>query len=202
MNRRDPDHNAPDRTDVALMLAFKDGDEDAFVTLYRRYRDRIVTFAGRLLSDTGECEEAAQETFLKLYQARERYRPASQFSTFLYRIATNHCLNIRARVERRRRSPDAEVERSAAPTNQGPEAITEKARLRQALRSSIAKLPAKQAGALLLCHYEGLSYREAADVLGVTEGAVKSLLHRARERLQTELSWAIDKTDEVHHAVP
>src|SRR5687768_13647033 len=87
--------------DVALMLAFARGEEDAFVELYERHRDRIVRFTLRMLGDPAQAEEAAQDVFLKLYRTRGSYEPTSRFSTFLYRIATNHCLNLQARVERK-----------------------------------------------------------------------------------------------------
>ena len=76
-----------DDPDVALMLEFTKGREDAFVELYQRHRDRIVSFTGRMLGDRAQAEEAAQDVFLKLYRARESYEPRSRFSTFLYRIA-------------------------------------------------------------------------------------------------------------------
>src|SRR5689334_21414328 len=85
--------------DVDLMLAFSRGREEAFVELYRRYRDRIVAFCRRIVGSDAQAEEAAQEVFLKLYRARDGYEARSRFTTFLYRIAANHCLNMQARVE-------------------------------------------------------------------------------------------------------
>jgi RNA polymerase sigma-70 factor (ECF subfamily) len=202
---RDLNHNTDNEAmvpDESLMLAFREGDEEAFVTLYRRYRDRIVSFSRRLLGDAATAEEAAQDTFVKLYGARRRYHPTSKFSTFLYRIATNHCLNIRARAERRYRAPGTAVEAKADPAALNPEDSADRARLREALWQAIAALPAKQAGALVLCHYEGMSLREASQVLHVTDGAVKSLLHRARQRLQSDLAWTQNPEREVRHAVP
>ena len=85
--------------DVDLMLAFSRGREEAIVELYRRYRDRIVAFCRRIVGSDAQAEEAAQEVFLKLYRARDGYEARSRFTTFLYRIAANHCLNMQARVE-------------------------------------------------------------------------------------------------------
>lgn len=76
--------------EVALMLAFAQGEEAAFVTLYRTYRDRIVGYCTRLVGDRARGEEAAQDVFIKLYRARASYSERGRFSTFLYRIATNH----------------------------------------------------------------------------------------------------------------
>ncbi|HEX2675716.1 MAG TPA: sigma-70 family RNA polymerase sigma factor, partial [Polyangiales bacterium] len=86
--------------DAALMLEFAHGDEEAFVKLYRSYRDRMVGYCMRLLGDLAQAEEAAQDVFLKLYGARASYQPQSRFSTYLYRIATHHCWNLRARLDR------------------------------------------------------------------------------------------------------
>src|SRR6476619_6255361 len=118
-----------DDPDVALMLAFTKGREEAFLQLYQRHRDRIVTFTGRMLGDRAQAEEAAQDVFLKLYRARDSYEPRSRFSTFLYRIATNHCLNVQSRVERKLLDREREVERIAAASSGEQHAALERQRL-------------------------------------------------------------------------
>lgn len=203
MNHREPDHKPQSATeadaDAALMAAFAQGDEEAFVTLYRRYRDRMVNFARRLLGDQALAEEAAQDVFLKLYRARDRYRPSSRFSTFIYRIATNHCLNIKARHEHKLTDRSAVAEDLA--TSSAQQALdVERHELQRALRAALAKLPQKQRAALLLCHYEGMSYAEAAQVVEVSESAIKSLIHRARDRMSKELAGLME-TPELDHAV-
>jgi RNA polymerase sigma-70 factor (ECF subfamily) len=188
--------------DVALMLAFAQGREDAFVQLYSRHRDRIVAFARRMLRDQAQAEEAAQEVFLKLYRARASYEPKSRFSTFLYRIATNHCLNVQARLERKLVRRDRAVDDEAAPRSADQHHSLEQSRLRDALAAALEKLPDRQRAALLLVHYEGLSYREAAESIDVSEAAIKSLIHRARTALMTELAPVLGHEDaEVPHAL-
>jgi RNA polymerase sigma-70 factor (ECF subfamily) len=182
------------------MLAFQRGDEEAFVRLYRAWRDRVLNFSRRLLGDAAAGEEAAQEVFLKLYETRARYQPRSRFSTFLYRIATNHCLKLRERHDVSRTDRDGEMDLRAS-TGPGAEHEAGRAELRAALRRALAALPDRQGAAFLLCHYDGLSLREAAEVLGVTEGAVKSLVHRAREALCEKLEPWIGEAGEVSHAV-
>ena len=189
--------------DAALMLAFASGREDAFVELYERHRDRIVGFARRMLGDAAQAEEAAQDVFLKLYGARANYEPRSRFSTFLYRIATNHCLNLRDRVERKL------VDRGRAVEGQLPSGESDQhgdlahKQLRAALGLALDRLPARQRSALLLVHYEGLSYRETADALEVSESAVKSLIHRAREAMIEVLGPQLEtfEREEVGRAV-
>ena len=97
MKKKDTTATKRHDPDVELMLAFKDGDEEAFVQLYEKYRDRIVNFTRRFMGNLAQSEEAAQDVFLKLYKTKSRYTPTARFSTFLFRIATNHCLNLQAR---------------------------------------------------------------------------------------------------------
>jgi RNA polymerase sigma-70 factor (ECF subfamily) len=186
--------------DVALMLAFAKGQEDAFVELYQRHRDRVVHFTRRMLGDQARAEEAAQDVFLKLYRARASYQPRSRFSTFLYRIATNHCLNLHARVERKLVDRSGQVEHHAARTGDQHGALAQK-ELRELLAVALAKLPERQRAALLLVHYEGLSYREAAETIDVSEPALKSLIHRARSAMMEELQPLLAGRTEALHAL-
>jgi len=194
--------------DVALMLAFAHGREEAFVELYTRHRDRIIRYARRMLGDQAKAEEAAQDVFLKLYRARDSYEPKSRFSTYLYRIATNHCINLHARVERRLLVSDPEAIDRALPGAPNQHDALSNDELRASLQVALAKLPKPQRAALLLVHYEGLSYRDAAEVIEVSEGAVKSLIHRARTMLMVELAPLLDTAltrldtgHEVKHAL-
>jgi RNA polymerase sigma-70 factor, ECF subfamily len=187
--------------DVALMLAFATGQEDAFVQLYRRHRDRIVSFTRRMLGNQAQAEEAAQEVFLKLYCARTSYQAKSRFSTFLYRIAINHCLNQQALLEHKLVKRDQPARDWAAPQAGQQDALLRQKQLRAALEAALLKLPERQRAALLLVHYEGLSYREAAESIDVTEGAVKALIHRARAAMVAELEPVLGEIMEVEHAL-
>jgi len=186
--------------DADLMLVFKGCQEEAFVQLYNRYRDRIVNFSRRFLNDQARSEEAAQDVFLKLFGAKKSYEPKSRFTTFIYRIATNHCLNIRGRAEHKLADRATDVEtRPDAAVSDATETVA-RSELRRALAQALATLPKKQSAALLLCHYEGFSYREAAQVIEVSESALKSLIHRAREALMKELEPLMEP-GEIDHAV-
>ncbi|HSI04016.1 MAG: RNA polymerase sigma factor [Myxococcota bacterium] len=178
------------------MTAFAQGNEGAFVELYDRYKIRIFNLARRLLAgDRARAEEAAQDVFLKLYGAKKSYQPTARFSTFLYRIAINHCLNSRARKSERMTSVDPDLDQRTQSEGASAERLLERSDLRESLRVALAKLPDAQRAALVLCHYEGASYREAADMLDVTEAAVKSLVHRARTRLTTDLAQWMPATE-------
>jgi RNA polymerase sigma-70 factor (ECF subfamily) len=195
---RDEGFPATGDPDVALMLAFVAGGEEAFVQLYQRYRDRILRYTLRMLGDQARAEDATQDVFLKLYRARAGYQAKSRFSTYVYRIATNHCLNQRARSDQRLLDVTDDCERAAP--SQVEQMLTQK-RLRAALSSALAKLPERQRAALLLVHYEGLSYREAADSIEVSEAGIKSLIHRARAALTSELQPHLAPILEAEHAL-
>jgi RNA polymerase sigma-70 factor (ECF subfamily) len=195
--------NTPPNPDpeVELMLAFCRGNEDAFVQLYKRYRDRIINHARRLLNDQAQAEEASQEVFLRLYQTRGNYQPLSRFSTFVFRIATNYCLNICARSEHKLQADTPLDGRTVADCSPDQEKLVAQEQLRNTLSNALATLPDKQRAALVLCHYEGLSYLEAAEALEVSESALKSLVHRARQAMIATLGPVVADTPEVTYAL-
>jgi RNA polymerase sigma-70 factor (ECF subfamily) len=171
--------------DATLMLAFQRGDEAAFRALFERHARAMVNFCHHFVRDAARAEELAQDVFVKLYQAAPRYRPTARFKTFLYRIASNHCLNEVRRGEyaagaagagRREEPPDPDALPSG---DAGPEAAAVGAALERAVGVLLGDLPEKQRAALVLCRLEGLSYEEIATVLGTSVPAVKSLVHRA-----------------------
>jgi RNA polymerase sigma-70 factor (ECF subfamily) len=175
---------APD-ADAALMLAFQQGDEGAFRALFERHARAMVRFCDHFVRDAARAEELAQDVFVKLYRASGRYRPSARFKTFLYRIASNHCLNELRRGEYAARAAEApgpeqpadpDAIASPAPT---PEASAEGAALARAVAALLERLPEKQRAAFVLCRLEGLSYDEIAEVLETTVSAVKALVHRA-----------------------
>ena len=190
-----------DDEDAALMVACRDGDEEAFVRLYHRHRDRVINYARRLLGNQAAGEEAAQDVFLKLFKARKRYKPKSRFTTYLYKITTNHCLNLRSRLAQRTTYADADIDTRAKSTA-SQEADAAHAQLQQALLHALKQLPGNQRAALVLVHYEGLTYQEAGAAIGASESSVKSLIHRARKRLSSVLQpWEQHAHSEVDHAL-
>lgn len=175
---------APD-PDATLMLAFQRGDERAFRTLFERHARAMVAFCHHFVRDGGRAEELAQDVFLKLYRAARSYRPSARFRTYLYRIASNHCLNELRRGEYAARpkdgsGPDEPSEPDGLPSGEPtPEAAAEGAALEREVVALLEGLPEKQRAALVLCRFEGLSYEEIAEILDTSVSAVKSLVHRA-----------------------
>ncbi len=177
---------APD-PDAALMLAFQGGDEAAFRALFEKHGRATMAFCQRFVKDAARAEELAQDVFLKLHASADRYEPSARFTTFLYRIATNHCLNEVRRGEYRTRPEVDPASEDGAPLDPDalpgsgatPEEMARGQALSRDVDAMLAALPESQRAALVLARFEGLSYEEIADVLGTTVPAVKSLVHRA-----------------------
>ncbi len=173
--------------DAALMLAFQRGDAQAFRVLYERHARAMVAYCHRFVRDAGRAEELAQDVFVKLHRAAHRYSPSARFKTFLYRVATNHCLNELRRGEyaAREASPgapegDDAPDLDALPSPRAsPQQELEATRLAGAVVKLLEGLPETQRAAFVLCRFEGLSYQEIAETLETSVSAVKSLVHRA-----------------------
>ncbi len=175
--------------DAVLMCRVRDGDDDAFTELFSRWRRPMVRFTVRFVGDQARGEELAQDVFLKLYRARERYEPRERFAAYVFRVATNHCLNELRRAEHKARGENVE-EMSQEPADVGhaaADAVVEAAQIQAAVRVAVGKLPPTQRAALLLLREEGLGYEEIAVALETSVAAVKSLLNRARKALVLEL---------------
>jgi RNA polymerase sigma-70 factor (ECF subfamily) len=168
------------------------GDAGAFAAIVESHQERLLRLCERLLGDAEEARDAAQEVFLKAYRKAAEAKPQGQLYTWLYRIAVNHCLN---KLRRRRlvrflrleTDPDERGLPAFDPPDESPDpaAALEARRRWQATRRAIAKLPENQRAVLVLVRFEGLSYKQTAEVLGITEGAVESRLVRAMRRLET-----------------
>jgi RNA polymerase sigma-70 factor (ECF subfamily) len=169
------------------------GEGDAFARLVDTHQDRLLRLCERLLGDAEESRDAVQEVFLKVWRKAGAVRPQGQVYTWLYRIAVNHCLNKlrRRKLVRflRLESPHPQESANAAPFDPpdgaaDPAAALESRRRWQATRRAIAALPANQRAVLVLARFEGLSYRQIAEVLDITAGAVESRLFRAMRRIE------------------
>jgi len=182
--------------DAALMMRVKEGDLTAFAELADKYKQPIINLAYRMLRDLTEAEDLAQAAFLQVYKSAARYQVSSKFSTWLFTIARNLCLNeIRRRSRHPADSIDAprvEGEDFAPPQYEdrrtvSPPDLILRGELEDKVEEAIGDLPENQRLALLLCQQDELSYEEIAEVLGCSLSATKSLIHRARERLKERL---------------
>lgn len=182
--------------DAALMLRVKQGDTAAFTELVEKYKQPIMNLACRTLRDMTEAEDLAQNVFVQVYKSASRYKSTAKFSTWLFTIARNLCLNeIRRRSRHPADSLDAtHPEQEDQPLQQyedkktfsPPESLLQ-GELAQQIDRALADLPENQRSAILLCRQEDLSYEEIAEALGCSVSATKSLIHRGRETLKERL---------------
>ncbi|MDX1569741.1 MAG: RNA polymerase sigma factor [Xanthomonadales bacterium] len=174
-------------TDEALMLAFRDGDHRAFQLLYERHRGPLFRF---LLGSVGEhatAEELFQDTWMRLVDARQRYRVKARFTTYLYRIAQNRLID-HYRAKRPTERIDPEDGRYGATTeSSGPAAAPEREQSLIAMHRAIAALPLEQRTAFLLRNAQDLSLEEIATITGVGRETVKSRLRYALNKLRAAL---------------
>lgn len=188
--------------DVELMGRVRDGDGAAFRDLFTKYADAVVNFAYRFVGNRDRAEELAQEAFLQIYRARQRYEAKARFTTYLYRVATNLCLNELRRFDYQGRieplegypSEDREEGTRELPDETLPTAEEHLAGLETSARIKkvLDRLPPKQKSALLLSRVEGFSYQDVAICLETTESAVKSLIFRATQTLRENLRDLIE----------
>lgn len=182
--------------DAQLMLRVKRGDAAAFAVLVEKYQQPILNLLTRTLGDPTEAEDLAQAVFLQAWKSARRYRPTAKFSTWLFTIARNLCLNeLRRRARHPAESldaphPAAEGEPHHNPpdarTASPPEALLQ-GELERKIEEALAALPENQRTAILLCRQEELSYEDIAAVLGCSLSATKSLIFRGRETLKRRL---------------
>ena len=186
-----PDRAAPPRDtlgDETLVARAQDGDMRAFEALVRRYQRPIYRLAVRMLDDTGEAEDVTQEVFVTAWRRLRGIQEGKAVRAWLYRIATNRCLNIL-----RARKPTAPLQEEAIPVAgpaTSPEARAEAHERLIALRAALDRLTAEQRACWLLREVEELSYAEIAAILHTTPQAVRGRLARARAELgEAMISW-------------
>jgi RNA polymerase sigma-70 factor (ECF subfamily) len=182
--------------DAVLMLRVKRGDRAAFEALVEKYKQPIVNLMGRMLGDAVEAEDLTQGVFVQVFRSAHRYRDSARFSTWLYTIARNLCLN---ELRRRSRHPAESLDATHADDASHPLHPIADARelsppdrllqqeLEQKIQEALEALPPNQRLAVLLCRQEDVSYEEIARILDCSLSATKSLIHRGRETLKQRL---------------
>ncbi|MBQ7713351.1 MAG: sigma-70 family RNA polymerase sigma factor [Oscillospiraceae bacterium] len=177
--------------EAQLIARCRRGDEAAFETLIRLYEKRVYALCRRMCRDEDDALEAAQDTFLAVWRGVGSFRADAAFSTWLYRLATNACLDVLRREKKRALDvslDDGETPveaRSAAPS---PEEALERGETRRMVREALYALPDEQREVLLLRETEQLSYAEIAAVTGLALGTVRSRISRARSALRDALA--------------
>lgn len=185
-----------DAADVELVERLKRREEAAFNAFVLRYQDRVFRIVLRMLGDRAEAEDLAQEVFISIFKAIESFRGDSQLSTWVYRVATNHCRNRLKYLTRRRRQLTDDFDEEAAADSQGstspdrqgtPDRLLEARQTEHMLQQGLLRLDEEQRELIVLREVEHLSYEEIMAITGLPEGTVKSRLHRARASLREYL---------------
>lgn len=181
-----PDH--PGRTDAELLRAHVAGDPQAFGDLVRRHRDRLWAVALRTIGDREEAADAVQDALLSAHRGAARFRGDSAVTTWLHRIVVNACLD---RIRRRQAHPTVPLpdgnRSDDGPTGPEPAAPVQDHDTALVVRAALAALPAEQRAALVLVDVQGFPVIEAAEILGVAEGTIKSRCARGRARMALAL---------------
>ena len=176
--------------ELTVIRRVQHGDVDAFGLLVTAYEKNVFNVALQMLGNREDAQDIAQEAFLKAYNSLSSFRGDSKFSSWLYRIVSNLCLDFKRRQGRRPSSSltveddDGEnVQLDIADESQSPETLLERKLTREAVRRGLAELPDEQRQILLLREIQGLSYEEIGEAMGLEAGTVKSRIFRARKKL-------------------
>lgn len=195
-------------SDEELVRRFGSGDRSAFSELVRRYQSRVYSLCFRWLRDPAKAEEVAQDVFIALYKSLADFRGESKLSTWIFRVATNHCKNRLVYGNRRREDRHESIDAPIGgdddgPVKQyaidapGPDASINRAEASRLLQAALDALDDDQREIVLLRDVDDLSYEEIAELLQLPKGTVKSRLHRARAELARRLSRKVGLEDVV-----
>jgi RNA polymerase sigma-70 factor (ECF subfamily) len=179
-----------------LIRRLQDRDERAFEEVVRLYENKVYNLVYRMIGSSEEAEDLAQEVFVTVFKSIDSFRGEAKFSTWLYRIAANHCKNRMKYLGRRSYKQTGELDEAAEreaqkaqpsairPQVDGPDAVLEGLELERLVQRSMQALDEEHREVIVLRDLEDLSYEEIAQITGVELGTVKSRLHRARLQLK------------------
>lgn len=174
-----------------LIARLQKRDEAAFEELIRQYEKKVYTLCFRMCGNSEDAEEAAQDTFLALWRGIDRFRQESSLSTWIYRLATNACIDTLRRRKKQSGSvslDDEELFVDAVDTSPQPQETVEHRETQKLLQEGLSALPEEYRKVLILREIEGLSYTEIAESASIELGTVKSRISRGRSLLRNFLS--------------
>jgi len=180
----------------SLLIKAKSGDIEAFEQLVEVYEKKVFNIALRMIGNYDDANDIAQEVFIRVYKSLGGFKEQSAFSTWIYRITTNVCLDeLRKRknkkvvyIDEDVKSDDGEIKRQFEATEPTPEIVAEKNYVRQVVNDAIQKLSEEHRTVIILRDIQGFSYEEIAKITKCPEGTVKSRINRARQALKDILS--------------
>jgi RNA polymerase sigma-70 factor (ECF subfamily) len=177
--------------DDGLIRATQEGDREAFAALVERYWERLYRWLYHLTRNQHAAEDLTQETFLKAFSALQRFRAGTNFAAWLFRIAHNNFANYYRLTQRGSRP----LPHDLPARGQGPREEVEARETMRSLAKAVARLPTDFRAALLLRVEEGLSFREIAEVMGLTEETARWRVFKARQKLLSVLEPARERDD-------
>lgn len=205
-----PDHTPPPaESDEKLLVRLREGDREVFGTLVRRYERELFGYLRRYLGDDDLADDVFQNTFVQVFVKIRQYEPGRPARPWLYAIATNQAIDALRR--RNRRIADRPADTISAPDEEGeprplfellpaaaesPPEAAERTEQAERVRAAVSQLPELLRQAVLLVYFQGLKYQDAADILGIPVGTVKSRLHAALTKLTEEWSDEFDENVE------
>lgn len=182
------------KEDLLLVERCKQGDQIAYGQLVRKYQNSVYNLCRKMVRNPEEARDLAQEAFVKTFAALDRYNPVYAFSSWLFKITSNLCIDHIRKQRMRLLSIDDPIDgedggmvRELADPRRQPDQASEDSELREAIRAAVDRLPEHYRVILLLRHQEQLSYEEIATALDIPLGTVKARIHRAREGLKAYL---------------
>jgi RNA polymerase sigma-70 factor (ECF subfamily) len=174
--------------DMALVERCRRGDLAAFEELYRAHAGKLFSVACRIVGNASDAEDLLQEIFLSAHRKLDGFRGDSALGTWLYRLATNHCLDyLRSRGARMNLVTEALDDDPGGGATAGGRSLADQTVTKMDLERALARLPEGCRAAFVLHDVEGLEHREVAEALGIAEGTSKSQVHKARQRLRALL---------------
>jgi RNA polymerase sigma-70 factor (ECF subfamily) len=183
-------HNKDD-ADAHLIMQIAQGDEKAFEQLVHKYEQAVFSTIYRYIGNRDDVEDLAQEIFLKIWRNAKKFKGKSKFSTWLYRIVVNHCINYRRKHRRKHVSLDELTDKGVTPEALKVTPDWEQKRRVELVRKAVSELPDRQRMALVLSQFEGRSYKEIAEIMKISLSSVESLIFRGRSSLRKKLARAV-----------
>lgn len=197
-----------EQLDQELVRRVQRGDSAAFDLLVRKYQHRIAALIGRYVSDWSECQDIAQDTFIRAYRAIGNFRGDAQFYTWLHRIAVNTAKNHLVASNRRPPTGDIDIEDAEQfdsgirlRDNDTPDRELARQQMEQTVMRAVEALPDELRVAITLREVEGLSYDEIAQRMDCPIGTVRSRIFRAREAIDNELKPLMDTQHSRERAI-
>ncbi len=192
--------------DLLLLEQFRAGNADAFTQLVEQYAPRVYNVVLRMAKDASTAEDLLQDAIIQAYHSIDKFRGECSFYTWLYRIAVNKTLNFLRRnqgkivwesLDEPRQTGDGQMKREVVDWSENPEKAAEQLEMGQIMAEAIASLGDGNRTVFTLREIEGMEFEQIAEVLGCTQDAVRTRLHRAKKELKEKLRPYLENKDRV-----